>query len=83
MPLTFSAIKNSACRSLNLTAPAAAALVTLTVNAHADAPSVVTSIKPIHSIASAVMEGVGTPYVLVDGASSPHGYALKPSQASR
>ena len=82
MPLTFSAIKNSACRSLYLTAPAAAAaLVTLTANAHADAPSVVTSIKPIHSIASAVMEGVGTPYVLVDGASSPHGYALKPSQA--
>jgi zinc transport system substrate-binding protein len=47
----------------------------------ADAPSVVTSIKPIHSIASAVMDGVGKPFLLIDGATSPHGFALKPSQA--
>lgn len=47
----------------------------------ADAPNVVTTIKPVHSIASAVMEGVGTPHILIDGAASPHGFALKPSQA--
>ncbi|CTQ55670.1 High-affinity zinc uptake system protein ZnuA precursor [Roseibium album] len=47
----------------------------------ADTPSVVTSIKPIHSIASAVMDGVGKPFLLIDGATSPHGFALKPSQA--
>ncbi|MES0882136.1 zinc ABC transporter substrate-binding protein [Roseibium sp. SCP14] len=47
----------------------------------AASPSVVTTIKPLHSIASAVMEGVGTPHILIDGASSPHGFALKPSQA--
>ncbi|MCR9254671.1 MAG: zinc ABC transporter substrate-binding protein [Alphaproteobacteria bacterium] len=42
---------------------------------------VVASIKPIHSIASSVMAGVGTPSVLIGGAASPHSYALRPSQA--
>jgi len=41
----------------------------------------VTTIKPLHSIASAVMDGIGKPLILIDGASSPHGFALKPSQA--
>ncbi len=50
--------------------------------AHADTPSVVTTIKPIHSIAAAVMEGVGEPEIIIDGAASPHGFALKPSQAA-
>ncbi|MCV0428452.1 MAG: zinc ABC transporter substrate-binding protein [Roseibium sp.] len=49
--------------------------------AYADAPAVVTTIKPLHSIASAVMDGVGTPHILIDGSASPHGFALKPSQA--
>lgn len=44
-------------------------------------PSVVTSIKPVHSLVAAVMKGVGEPKLLVDGASSPHGYQMKPSQA--
>ena len=48
--------------------------------AHAE-PSVVTSIKPVHSLVAAVMKGVGEPKLLVDGASSPHGYQMKPSQA--
>jgi len=43
--------------------------------------NVVTSIKPIHSLVAAVMEGVGTPELIVQGAGSPHTYALKPSQA--
>ena len=47
----------------------------------ADAPKVVVSIKPIHSLVAAVMEGVGTPDLIVDGAASPHTYALKPSNA--
>ena len=47
----------------------------------ADAPVVVTSIKPIHSLVSAIMEGVGTPELIVDGAASPHTYNLKPSNA--
>ena len=42
---------------------------------------VVTSIKPIHSLASYVMDGVGKPDVIVDGYSSPHNFSLKPSHA--
>ncbi|KGF67695.1 zinc transporter [Hoeflea sp. BAL378] len=42
---------------------------------------VVASIKPIHSLVAAVMEGVGEPGLIVEGAGSPHTYALKPSQA--
>jgi len=42
---------------------------------------VVASIKPIHSLVSGVMAGVGTPSLIVEGAGSPHTYSLKPSQA--
>ncbi|MEN3792249.1 zinc ABC transporter substrate-binding protein ZnuA [Fulvimarina sp. MAC3] len=43
--------------------------------------NVVASIKPVHSLVSAIMEGVGEPGLIVDGAGSPHTYAMKPSQA--
>ncbi len=43
--------------------------------------NVVASIKPVHSLVAAVMEGVGTPGLIVEGAGSPHTYSLKPSQA--
>ncbi len=43
--------------------------------------NVVASIKPLHSLVAALMEGVGTPGLIVDGAGSPHTYALKPSEA--
>ena len=42
---------------------------------------VIASIKPIHSLVSYVMDGVGTPEILVDGSSSPHSFQLKPSHA--
>ncbi len=42
---------------------------------------VVASIKPIHSLASYLMDGVGKPDLIVDGYASPHGFALKPSHA--
>ena len=45
-------------------------------------PKVVTSIKPIHSLVSYVMDGVGRPDLLVDGSSSPHTFQLKPSHAT-
>ena len=44
---------------------------------------VVTSIKPVHSLVSSVMNGVGSPYLILDGASSPHTYSLKPSEARK
>ncbi len=43
---------------------------------------VVASIKPVHSLVAAVMEGVGEPQLLVQGAGSPHTYSLRPSEAS-
>ena len=42
---------------------------------------VVASIKPIHSLASYLMDGVDKPDLIVDGYASPHGFALKPSHA--
>jgi zinc transport system substrate-binding protein len=49
--------------------------------ATAQVPRVVVSVKPIHSLVAAVMEGVGEPALLVRGAASPHVYALRPSDA--
>src|SRR5258705_3350934 len=54
----------------------------LCANAHA-APNVLVSIKPLHSIVAAVMEGAGAPELLLTGAASPHSYALKPSDARK
>ena len=42
---------------------------------------VVASIKPVHSLVAAVMEGVGAPELLVKGAASPHTYSMRPSEA--
>lgn len=50
-------------------------------SARADVPVVVATIKPLHALAAGVMAGVGTPDLLVQGAASPHDYALKPSDA--
>lgn len=45
------------------------------------APAVVASIKPVHSLVSAVMAGIAEPTLIVKGAASPHTYALRPSDA--
>lgn len=55
-------------------------LATSTMVAKAEV-NVVASVKPVHSLVAAVMEGVGEPGLIVEGAGSPHTYALKPSQA--
>ena len=55
-------------------------LLTIFAPANADV-KVVTSIKPIHSLTSYLMDGVGKPDLIVDGYASPHGFALKPSHA--
>lgn len=44
-------------------------------------PQVVVSIKPLHSLVSAVMGDLGKPGLIVKQAGSEHGYALKPSDA--
>ena len=43
---------------------------------------VVASIKPVHSLVSAVMAGVGEPHLIVRGAASPHAFSLRPSDAA-
>ena len=47
----------------------------------AEAPKVVTSIAPVHSLVTGVMEGVGEPELLIRGSGSPHSYSLRPSEA--
>ena len=43
-------------------------------------PNVVVSIKPLHSIVSALMEGVSRPQLLLESSDSAHTFHLKPSQ---
>jgi zinc transport system substrate-binding protein len=43
---------------------------------------VAASIKPIHALVASVMQGVGTPSLIVDGNNSPHTYNMKPSDAA-
>ena len=60
---------------------AAFSLATTGSAAADEAPAVVVSIKPIHSLVAGVMQGVGEPDLLVEGAGSPHSYSLRPSKA--
>ena len=43
---------------------------------------VVASIKPVHSLVSAVMAGVGAPHLIIRGAQSPHTFSMRPSDAA-
>jgi len=78
-----SAHKNSKRARLSLVLSALLASVSLsgTGAAWAEVPQVAVSIKPVHSLVSAVMEGVGTPQLIVKGTGSEHSYALRPEDA--
>lgn len=65
-----------------LLASALLALSTQISPAAAEPPRVVATIKPVHSLIAGVMLGVGTPYLLLKGAASPHAYAMTPSDAA-
>lgn len=60
----------------------AACVLAFAINTAAAGINVVVSIKPVHSLVSALMQGTGTPLLIVTGAESPHSDSLKPSQAS-
>ncbi|MGJ3259134.1 MAG: zinc ABC transporter substrate-binding protein [Rhodospirillales bacterium] len=49
--------------------------------AAAEPVRVVASIKPVHSLVAMVLNGIAEPYLIVNGASSPHGHAMRPSDA--
>lgn len=53
----------------------------LAAPAAAEPPTVVASLRPVHSLVAQVMDGIGVPLLLVQGAGSPHSYSLKPSEA--
>lgn len=58
----------------------ALALALFALPGAADAePNVVATIPPVHSLVAAVMDGVGTPELIVPADVSEHDYALKPS----
>lgn len=46
-----------------------------------DPPKVVVSIKPLHGLVAAVMDGVGQPRLLIKSGADPHEYSMKPSDA--
>ncbi len=48
-----------------------------------DEVHVVASIKPVHSLVSIVMAGVGEPYLIIQGNSSPHNFRMRPSDAAK
>lgn len=59
---------------------AGAILVAMASRSLADV-KVLTSIKPLQSLAAAVMQGAGTPGVIVEGVANEHTFTLKPSSA--
>lgn len=63
--------------------PVSAAIAFLIASPALAAPNVLASLKPIHSLVAGVMEGVGEPHLLVQGAASEHGYAMRPSDAAK
>ncbi len=50
--------------------------------AMAEPPRVAVDIAPLHSLVAQVMEGVGTPDLVIRPGASPHHYALRPSEAA-
>ena len=61
--------------------PLLSLLTALPAAAWADAPQVMTDIGPTHSIVTTLMQGVGTPDVLLAPGDDPHDFTLRPSQA--
>ena len=73
----------------HMEAPMSRKLLTLSLTAtlmggtvFADAPRVAVDIAPVHSLVTRVMEGVGTPDLIIQAGASPHEYSLRPSEAA-
>lgn len=60
----------------------AAALAAGPVVGEAAAPRVAADIAPVASLAARVMAGVGAPTTILPPGASPHGYAMRPSEAA-
>ncbi|MCO5147940.1 MAG: zinc ABC transporter substrate-binding protein [Aquamicrobium sp.] len=68
-------------RSFALALPAVLSVPFAAIPAHA-LDGVVASVKPVHSLVAAVMEGVAEPALLVRGSGSEHVHSLRPSDAA-
>jgi zinc transport system substrate-binding protein len=64
-----------------LLAPLAGAAIVAALPAAAEVPVVAADIAPVASIAARVMQGIGEPGLILPPGASPHGYALRPSEA--
>ena len=60
-------------------------IICLSLQSHAagTTPRVVASIKPIHSLAAYLMQGVAQPELLIQSGQSPHNFTLRPSDMRR
>jgi len=65
----------------SLTAAFGPGAIGTAARAAGQAPAVVVTLKPVHSLVAGVMAGVGEPRLLIAGAASPHAYSLRPSDA--
>lgn len=62
--------------------PSTLTAILLGGTAMADVPTVAVDIAPVHSLVARVMEGLGTPELIVPAGASPHEYTLRPSEAA-
>jgi zinc transport system substrate-binding protein len=53
----------------------------LATSAAAEVPAVAADIAPVHGLVARVMQGLGEPALVVRPGASPHGYAMRPSEA--
>ncbi len=68
--------------SRNLSLPLLASAFLGGTAALADSPKVATDIAPVHALVARVMDGLGTPALIVPAGASPHEYTLRPSEAA-
>lgn len=68
-------------RYLTLRSGASLAALFAATSLHAQTPAVITDIPVTHALVAQVMEGVGTPDLLLDRGADPHHFQLRPSQA--
>lgn len=57
-------------------------LLALSGAAVAEVPRVAADITPVHGLVARVMQGLGEPALIVAPGASPHGYSMRPSEAS-
>jgi len=66
---------------MKVAVPLALATAMMVGISHADVPSVVVDIAPVHSLVTQVMGELGQPTLVISPGASPHSYSLRPSEA--